>query len=75
MLATIESDIPSAGICVVSRNFVDESSVYISIKSRLVMTRPLVFTYEGSKMDVFHDRRGSPRCGKRVSKKCGAIQT
>lgn len=53
-LGAREIQLPSGGFRCVDQEFNSDGPVYISIKSKLVMARPLVFTFQNSKMDVFH---------------------
>lgn len=51
---SVSIHIPPGGIQGISRQIDSKGPVYAVIKSRLVMARPLVFTFENTKMDVFH---------------------
>lgn len=54
LLGVSKETIPSGGVRCVSRNLTADGPVYVEIKSKLVMARPLVFTFQNSSMDVFH---------------------
>lgn len=54
LLGCAEIEIPPGGVRVVERNLDSDDPVYVEIKSKLVMARPLVFTFQNSGMDVFH---------------------
>ena len=50
----VSINISPGGIQGMSRQIDSKGPVYAVIRSKLVMARPLVFTFDNAKMDVFH---------------------